>query len=395
MKKTITIVGGHIIGGQLGGPTTNISEFTRILKNNFRINVISPNSNYTNQIIRDGDLTIYLESNRLLMPFFIAYRLFKLISESDVIHFHSPKTALLGLFIRDKPVVLTLHGYYSKEAMKFDNILLNILISTFFKWIEYISIKRADSIIVVGKGISNYLVDEYNISPQKISFIPNGIDSDAIELSCKKNYNMSNLLREELNLKNKKVLLFIKSFEKYNGIIELINSMPIVLKNHPNAHLIAIGGGKLKNDIVILCKRLNIESNVTIIDQIPYDSVPIYLNIANIFIVPFIPPYISGNQVAGVGDTLGIVHLEAMAAKVPVIGTAIGNIAKLEFEIDNALKYVKPGDITELAEMIIYLLNSPQLSEDIGKMGKKIVFQKYDIRKLSQDISNVYYSLIK
>jgi|LSQX01.3.fsa_nt_gb glycosyltransferase involved in cell wall biosynthesis len=394
MKGTITIVGGHILGGVSGGPTTHISELSQLLTEKYQVNVISPSKSSKRELIRNGKLTVYLEPKGPLMPLHVLNRFFKLISNSDIIHFHSAKTALLGLFIRKKPIVLTLHGYYSKESVKYSLKFLNSIYSEILKFIEYISIRRADIIIVVGKGIGKYVIDQFDVNPQKLVYIPNGIDVDKINNLCNDYFESSMSLKSRLGLEDKKIILFIKSFTAYNGIIELIKSMPTILKSHPDAHLVAIGGGPIKSEIIRLCKELEVEPNITLLDQIAHDSVPMYLNIANVFVVPFIPPYISSSQVAGVGDTLGIVHLEAMAAKVPVIGTAIGNISELEKEMKGAIKYVPPEDYLSLAKMINYLLNSPELCNHLGHLGYDVVAQDYDIHKICKEISSVYDSLI-
>ena len=185
---------------------------------------------------------------------------------------------------------MTLHGYYSKESVKYSLKFLNSIYSEILKFIEYISIRRADIIIVVGKGIGKYVIDQFDVNPQKLVYIPNGIDVDKINNLCNDYFESSMSLKSRLGLEDKKIILFIKSFTAYNGIIELIKSMPTILKSHPDAHLVAIGGGPIKSEIIRLCKELEVEPNITLLDQIAHDSVPMYLNIANVFVVPFIPP---------------------------------------------------------------------------------------------------------
>jgi hypothetical protein len=102
---------------------------------------------------------------------------------------------------------------------------------------------------------------------------------------------------------------------------------------------------------------LKISSNVTLIDRIPNEQVPIYLNFSEVFAIPFSPLFNFGGEVAGVGDTIGIAQLEAMAAGLPVVGTAIGDLKKLEAELNNALVYVPPNNPKSLADAIVYLLD--------------------------------------
>ena len=74
MKGTITIVGGHILGGVSGGPTTHISELSQLLTEKYQVNVISPSKSSKRELIRNGKLTVYLEPKGPLMPLHVLNR---------------------------------------------------------------------------------------------------------------------------------------------------------------------------------------------------------------------------------------------------------------------------------------------------------------------------------
>lgn len=333
--------------------------------------------------VKPGIQTIIQKTKRSLL----------LKKKIDLYHAHSVYDALIGFIDQKKPLVLTLHGYSSLEPISKGIFRENSLQFKIIRMIEKKSVERANAIITVGKNLKNWVINELEADPEKVFYIPNGVEVKKVNL-----YSTEDLkkFREKNNIKNKRLILFIKAFTEQNGILTLINALPQVIKEHANIHLVAIGGGPLKNKVISLSKRLDLHSNISFIDRIPNEQIHVYLDNAEIFAVPFIPIYNFGGQVSGVGDTLGIAHLEAMAAGIPVISTAIGNISKLQEEMNNSLLYVPPNDPESLAEAIICLLDDPKNAKKIGNKAKKLVKEKYSWDKIAKQTSAAYqYALEK
>lgn len=74
-------------------------------------------------------------------------------------------------------------------------------------------------------------------------------------------------------------------------------------------------------------------------------------------------------------ETFGLVPLESMACGVPVIATKIGG--HRETIIDGETGFLVDFDPKEIAEKITLFLKNPQLSDDMGKKGRKWVEKKW------------------
>jgi glycosyltransferase involved in cell wall biosynthesis len=75
-------------------------------------------------------------------------------------------------------------------------------------------------------------------------------------------------------------------------------------------------------------------------------------------------------------EPFGIVFLEAMAHKLPVIGTRIGAIPDFISHGENGLM-VQPDNATELADSITGLLDSPGKCKAFGDFGHRLFWNRY------------------
>jgi glycosyltransferase involved in cell wall biosynthesis len=73
-------------------------------------------------------------------------------------------------------------------------------------------------------------------------------------------------------------------------------------------------------------------------------------------------------------EPFGIVYLEAMAYKLPIVATDVGAIPDFVLNGENGFR-VRPGDFGDLAERLIVLLSNPALCSSMGKRGSDIAKQ--------------------
>tara|TARA_Y100000031_G_C7971702_1_gene270681 strand:+ start:127 stop:414 length:288 start_codon:yes stop_codon:yes gene_type:complete len=84
-------------------------------------------------------------------------------------------------------------------------------------------------------------------------------------------------------------------------------------------------------------------------------------------------------------EPFGIVFLEAMIYRLPVVASNIGAIPDFVKSGENGY-LVNPDDIRQLAERIIMLLNDPSLCSKFGVAGSKLVKNRYTWDKTGKRI---------
>ena len=126
-------------------------------------------------------------------------------------------------------------------------------------------------------------------------------------------------LRKSLNLAEKKVIVCVARLVHRKGQDRLIEAMPEILNSIPNAHLLIVGEGPYRAQLVKRVNQLEIKENVTFVGRIGYEQLPEYLCVGDLFAMPSRSRF-WGLEVEG----LGISYLEASACGLPVIAGASG-----------------------------------------------------------------------
>jgi glycogen synthase len=178
--------------------------------------------------------------------------------------------------------------------------------------IEYLGAAAADRIVTVSYAMKEDLAG-HGWPADKIHVVWNGIDPDMYD-SSKVDPKEAEALRERYGIsKNEEMILFVGRLNWVKGITNLVQAMPAVLKEHPQAKLVILGTGDEENDIRHLIQRLGLEKSVVCRFEFVSEHERI-LHYAASDLCAFPSVY----------EPFGIVSLEAMAMEKPIIVGASG-----------------------------------------------------------------------
>jgi glycosyltransferase involved in cell wall biosynthesis len=149
-------------------------------------------------------------------------------------------------------------------------------------------------------------------------------------------------IRRALNLDGKQVLLFFGFVRPYKGLEYLIQALPLVREQLPNAHLLIVGEFWTgKQAYLAYAQQAGVEEHITIVDQyVPNEDLPNYFDAADVVVLP----YVSATQSA-------VVQLAFGFGK-PVITTRVGGLHEVVQDGYNGL-VVPPQNEEALAEAIV------------------------------------------
>lgn len=91
-------------------------------------------------------------------------------------------------------------------------------------------------------------------------------------------------------------------------------------------------------------------------------------------------------------ESFGLVAVEAMLAKKPVIGSNHGGLTEIIVDNETGL-LVKPNCETELTQAIQYLIDNPESRITMGNKGQKRVIEAFSIERYAQNFENLFLSL--
>ena len=292
----------------------------------------------------------------------------KMIKSADILHLHSPNplAELCALFLsKNQPIVLTHHS----------DVVRQKFLRKFYLPIYHTFLKRADQIIVPTIAHIDYsiILPEYR---DKCTIIPFGININPFTL----NQSMENLKKKHLK-KYGKFVLFVGRLVSYKGISILLKAMKDISNN-----LIIVGKGPLENELKIEASQLGIRDRVHFVGKIDDDNeFMAYYHACHIFVLPSV----SSNE------NFGMVQLEAMICKKPVITTRLKSGVPHVGEEGVSTLLAKPSDPQDLQIQIKNLLINDELALKMGENGNKLVLKKYTQEVMAKQHLDLYKKIIE
>lgn len=265
------------------------------------------------------------------------------------------------------PIVSTKHGYDEKYISEkgFDGI--NIDKNLYYKLCKFSETKIHKS-FAVSNGLKQLFIDSEICKKDNITTIHHGFDLPEIETNNNSNYKFS-----------KNQLIILGRIIPFKGHLLVLKALAEVKKTHANFKLIIIGHGD--EDLILELKTFvsknNLQSNVEFIGYKPniYD----YLSNSDIMLVP------------SIAEGFGLVFLEAMNAKLPIIGFDVA--ATNEIVTNNETGLLVPAyDIDIMANKIIELIENKPLREKLS-LGAKQKLESYFSLKRMVDETIEFYEL--
>lgn len=252
--------------------------------------------------------------------------------------------AITGVIISkslNKPLIVTFHH---SETERFVNKYMRS-----FKFV----LKYSDRFILVSNRQKDYVSAQFDQFKQKIVVIPNGYVSSVYYPRD------SQKCRELLNLpKDSKILFNISNLLEVKGQKFLISALSKISDSREDILCFIAGKGPLKESLGHHINELGIENKVKLIGWLSDEEVPIWINAANIFVLPSLA---EGNP---------IVMFECLGCGKPFIGTKVGGVP----EIITSDKYgllVQPANPEDLVEKILLALDREWDREAILRYAKQ------------------------
>jgi len=250
--------------------------------------------------------------------------------------------------------------------------------SPFDKFWQRRIIKRADALTAISSYLAEFAKRYNKKSP--IFIVPNGVDLNKFQIPKSKLQ-----INSKFQNPNKKIIITVSRLVRKNGVDVLIKAAKEL--RITNYELRIIGEGPERKNLEKLSKNLGLQSKTRFLGSIPNEDVVGELAEADVFVRP------------SRSEGLGSAFLEALAAGVPIIGTAVGGIP--DFLKDPSISsgqatglFCETENPDDLAEKIGMILKDENLSKKLAENGRKLVEEKYSWNKISGRVGEIYHEVI-
>jgi glycosyltransferase involved in cell wall biosynthesis len=197
-------------------------------------------------------------------------------------------------------------------------------------------------------------------------------------------------LRKKLGIKaDEFVVGFVGRFVEEKGLLTLVEALA-GLKDLPWKWVL-LGRGELRETLIQKATELGIQDRLIFVESVPHDQVQNYINLMDTLVLPSETTY-KFKTLTSVGwkEQFGHVLIEAMACKVPVIGSNSGEIPHV---IGNGGLIFPEKNIEILRDCLQQLMEKPNLAKDLGEKGYQRVIEQYTNTALAKKLLNFYQKL--
>ena len=267
------------------------------------------------------------------------------------------------------PNVITLRGII-REMLKHAGWQGLQLTWRIRSWFERYTLQRASHVICISPYVKDVLQAIYD-KPEYYS-IDNAVDESFFAVYPK----------SEAGVKN---LLFVGSINPGKGVIDAVRAMVKVAKTIPNAQLSIVGSPSnhpYYQQVLAFVQSHNLGDSVKFLGWRDHEELPHLLSRTDLLVFP---SYL---------ETFGNVVAESMAAGVPVVAANTSAIPHLV--TDGVTGFlVEPGDIVDLENRIITILEDKQLKANMGRNAKEVALRRWHPNVIAKKTYDVYKRILK
>lgn len=313
--------------------------------------------------------------------------------DADIVHCHTWYAQFAGILSKlcyGTPLVITTHSLEPLRPWKREQLGRGYDASS---WVEKTAIEMADAVIAVSEETKVDVLKHFNVDPNKVSVIYNGINLQQYNITEK-----TDTLDAYGIDKSKPYVLFVGRITRQKGIIHLVNAIKYI---DPETQIVLCAGApdtkeiaKEMEDSVNAVKKTR--DNVIWIDKMLEKEQVIQLySHADVFCCP------------SIYEPFGIINIEAMACKTPVVASAVGGIKEvvvpnetgilvpLEQQKEAPFEPVDPDTFSQdLAAGINRLTRDKDLRDTMAENSRKRVEDYFDWVAIAKQTADLYKSLL-
>lgn len=264
------------------------------------------------------------------------------------------------------PMIATIHATeYGRNYGLHNNTQRHI--SDVEWWLCY----EAWRVICCSHHMEGELKYVFQVPDDKLEIIPNGVDANNF---IQKNNNIS---RNNYAAQDEKIVFYVGRLVREKGVQVLLDAIPMILKQVPDIKFVISGKGPHQGELQSQATRLGISNKIYFTGYIDEYTRNTLYSWSDVAVFP------------SLYEPFGIVALEAMAAKTPVVVSDTGGLSEIVRHNYDGLK-AYPGNPSSLADMILLILKNPQQAQQLQNNAYQKVKQKFNWQDIAVKTSEIY-----
>ena len=298
----------------------------------------------------------------------VVKRLVELVGSEgyEVIHAHTPRTALVGRLAARRAGVPLVYHVHSPAGRDSTRRLLNSINAL----VEWATVRDAERLIAVSPSLREYMI-ERGVPAERVVYVPNGVPGSSHAIDRQPPTGTWTLGAVAL-------------FRPRKGIEILLEALASLRSCGANVRLRAVGSFETpgyESTIRALAERLGLQGAI---DWIGFTrNVNRELAKVDLFVLPSL-----------FGEGLPMVVLEAMAAGLPVVASRVEGVPNAVMHRETGL-LVEPGSVSQLARAIEELLDGGVDYMALSRGARRLHAESFSDEKMAAGVAAVYRDVLQ
>ncbi|MFB6291885.1 MAG: glycosyltransferase family 4 protein [Candidatus Nanohaloarchaea archaeon] len=235
--------------------------------------------------------------------------------------------------------------------------------------LEWYGTYEASQVIAVGEDIAEEVKQMFEVPEEKVHYIPNGVDLEKFDSKG------GDLDRGNYALDWEQVVLFVGRMYPQKGPGHLIEAMPSILDERPEAKFVMVGSGATEHYKGIAKSKVGDKAYFP--GYVPDEELVSLMKTAEITVAP------------SVYEPFGIVPLEAAACETATVGSYVGGMKDTIIHEYTGL-HSYPADSGSIAYQVQRALNDPGWSDWMGDNARDRVEDNFRWEQISAWTKGIY-----
>ena len=307
-----------------------------------------------------------------------AQRLYDRNGGFDLIHAHDWLVAFAGTSLKrthKTPLLATIHATERGRGRGFLGGDSSQAINGVEWWLTY----EAWRVITCSQFMTAEVREYFNVPPDKIDIVPNGVDASPFDELDKVDLGE---FRKRWASPDEQIVFNVGRVVHEKGAHLIVEAAPQVLAQKPNVKFIIAGTGSMVDQLKRRAGELGVAEKVIVAGFISDPDRNRLLKVANAAIYP------------SLYEPFGIVALEAMAAKCPVIVSEVGGLKEVVKHDVTGVK-IYPDNIESTAWGILHTLQDDAAAQARAAKAYRIVKNDFNWDRIAEQTIEIYERIVR
>jgi sugar transferase (PEP-CTERM/EpsH1 system associated) len=237
--------------------------------------------------------------------------------------------------------------------------------------------QRANAVFAISAEVREFYCRQTNFPLERMQVIPNGVDLRRIDAAD------GNGVREELGIKPEEFVIgTVARLDKNKDTMTLARAFAELTTINTGAalKLLIVGDGEQRAALEQFVSERGLNRNVIFAGM--RRDVPRVLKAMNVF------------ALSSLSEGMPMTVLEAMAARLPTVATAVGALPEMVEEGKTGF-LLSVGDAATMAERLHQLMLDRQLAKTFGEAARRKVERNFTLERMLQRYAELYVSVLK